>query len=501
MSQKRVTIVTVGVMLSLFMAAVESTVVATAMPTIVADLGGLAAYSWVFSAYMLTSTTTVPLYGKLSDLYGRRRIFFVSMALFLSGSILSGLSATMGQLIAFRALQGLGAGGLMPLAFIMIGDMLSFEQRARMQGLFSGVWGFAAIVGPLLGGFIVDTLSWHWVFFVNIIPALLSTLLVGIGWRDRERAPGAARPAIDYGGVVLLTAGVVALLLGLFELGSRVSWALLAAAAVLLTALYWVERRAADPILPLPLFRDRLFAVATVQGLLAGWAMFGSTNFIPLFGQIVLGESATAAGSALMPMMLGWTLASIVGGRLLLRFNYRSLALVGMTLLTAGAFGMVRVSGGTSLATVMVCMALMGIGMGLALPAFLIAVQSSVERSILGTATATLQFSRSIGGTLGVSVMGVILTTQLTANLTAAGVDPASVSMAKMIEGGAQAGHAAATGGVVQGAVAAAVGSVFAAALIAAVMALAVTSLAPRGRILRTIPADRRTPEAELTEL
>ena len=500
MSQKRVAVVTLGVMLSLFMAAVESTVVATAMPTIVAELGGLASYSWVFSAYMLTSTTTVPLYGKLSDLYGRRQIFFVSMALFLGGSILSGLSGNMEQLIAFRALQGLGAGGLMPLAFIMIGDMLSFEQRARMQGLFSGVWGFASIVGPLLGGFLVDKLSWHWVFFVNILPALLATLLVGFGWRDRERAPGATRPAIDYGGVVLLTAGVIALLLGLFELGSPASWVLLVVALVLFAALYRVERHAADPILPLRLFRSRLFAVATAQGLLAGWAMFGSTNFIPLFGQAVLGESATAAGSALMPMMLGWTLASIVGGRLLLRFSYRSLALVGMTLLTAGAVVMARVSGGTTLVTVMVCMALMGIGMGLAVPAFLIAVQSSVERSNLGTATAMLHFSRSIGGTLGVSVMGVILTTRLAANLTAAGVDPASVSMAEMIEGGSQAGHAAALSGVTQGAVAAAVGSVFVAALIAAVLALAVTSLAPRERILRTIPADRRTPEPELTE-
>ena len=318
MSQRRIAVVTLGVMLSLFMAAVESTVVATAMPTIVAELGGLASYSWVFSAYMLTSTTTVPLYGKLSDLYGRRQIFFIAMALFLIGSILSGLSGSMGQLVAFRALQGLGAGGLMPLAFIMIGDMLSFEQRARMQGLFSGVWGFASIVGPLLGGFLVDHLSWHWVFFVNILPALLSTLLVGVGWRDLHRDPNAARPAIDYAGAVLLTTAVVALLLGLFELGSPVSGVLLAVAVMLFVALYWVERRAVDPVLPLRLFRGRLFAVATAQGLFAGWAMFGSTNFVPLFGQTVLGVSATAAGSALTPMMLGWTLASIVGSRLLL---------------------------------------------------------------------------------------------------------------------------------------------------------------------------------------
>ena len=178
-----------GIMLSLFMSAIEATVVATAMPTIVAQLGGLAAYSWVFSAYMLTSTTTVPLYGKLSDLYGRRRLFFIAMVLFLLGSILCGMAQSMEQLIAFRALQGLGAGGLIPLAFIIIGDILPFAQRARMQGLFSGVWGVASIAGPLLGGFLVDQLSWRWVFYVNIIPGLLAIALVGIALRDPVRAP------------------------------------------------------------------------------------------------------------------------------------------------------------------------------------------------------------------------------------------------------------------------------------------------------------------------
>ena len=313
MSSKRTTVVIIGIMLSLFMSAIEATVVATAMPTIVSQLGGLAAYSWVFSAYMLTSTTTVPLYGKLSDLYGRRPLFFIAMTLFLIGSILCGMSQNMGQLIAFRALQGLGAGGLIPLAFIIIGDILPFAQRARMQGLFSGVWGVASIAGPLLGGFLVDQLSWRWVFYVNIIPGLLAIALVGIALRDPVRAPGAAKPSVDYGGAILLTAGVVALLLGLFELGTPTGWTLLALALILFAVLFWVERRAVDPILPLPLFRDRLFAVAIAQGVLSGWAMFGSTNFVPLFGQGVLGLSATAAGTALTPMMLSWTAASIIG--------------------------------------------------------------------------------------------------------------------------------------------------------------------------------------------
>ena len=481
MSDKRVIVITAGVMLSLFMAAVESTVVATAMPTIVGQLGGLASYSWVFSAYMLASTTTVPLYGKLSDLYGRRPVFFVAMGLFLAGSMLSGLAQDMTQLILFRTLQGVGAGGLMPLAFIIIGDLFSFEQRARMQGLFSSVWGVASIVGPLLGGFLVDHASWRWVFYVNLLPGLLATLLVGVGWRDVKRAAGVSAPAIDYAGAILLSASVVALLLSLFELGTPMSLILLALAIGLFVALLWVERHAADPVLPLALFRDRLFVVATAQGVLAGWAMFGSTNFVPLFGQAVLGVSATVAGSSLTPMMLSWTLASIIGGRLLLRFGYRNIALVGMLFLTLGAFLMTRVSAATTVPMLMVNLGLMGTGMGFSIPAFMIAVQSSVARHQMGTATATLQFSRSIGGTLGVSVMGVILVSQMVARLSAAGIKASAASLGTMMQADAHA--ATALDAARQSALAGAINSVFLMALIAAGLGLVITALTPRDRI------------------
>jgi MFS family permease len=223
MPRNRIILVTAGIMLSLFLASMEATVVATAMPTIVGQLGGLEHYSWVFSAYMLTSTTLVPLYGKLSDLYGRRKLFVVAMALFLTGCIVAGQANTMTQLIIARGLQGVGAGGIMPLAFILIGEMFSLEQRAKMQGLFSGVWGVSSIIGPLLGGFLVDQLSWRWVFYVNIPPGLLAAGLVAFAWRDQLHGHG--KPVVDYAGAALLMASVVTLLLGLtLEPGTLSGW-------------------------------------------------------------------------------------------------------------------------------------------------------------------------------------------------------------------------------------------------------------------------------------
>lgn len=429
MSRNRIILVTAGIMLSLFLASMEATVVATAMPTIVGQLGGLEHYSWVFSAFMLTSTTTVPLYGKLSDIYGRRKLYAIAMAIFLVGCILCGLANTMTQLIIARAIQGIGAGGILPLAFIMIGEMFSLEQRARMQGLFSGVWGVSSIVGPLLGGFLVDQLSWRWIFYINLLPGVIAAALVAFAWRDQAQSH--KRPTVDYAGAVLLTVSVVTLLLGLTlapdssaGVGTGPSnWILIAAAVALFILLFWVERRAADPVLPLALLRDRLFSTATGHGVLTGWAIFGSVSFIPLFVQAVKGTSATQAGITLTPMLLGWVTASIIGTRLLLIVGYRRLGMIGTASLTIGAFLMSQAGMNTSQTSLMIFVALMGIGMGLSIPAYLIAVQASVPRRQLGTATSTLQFSRSIGGTLGVSVMGAALSARLTSNLLASGLD------------------------------------------------------------------------------
>jgi EmrB/QacA subfamily drug resistance transporter len=474
MSRNRILLVTAGIMLSLFLASMESTVVATAMPTIVGELGGLEHYSWVFSAYMLASTTTVPLYGKLSDLYGRRNLYIIAMALFLTGSILCGRANTMTSLILARGLQGVGAGGIMPLAFIMIGEMFTLEQRAKMQGLFSGVWGVSSIAGPLLGGLLVDQFSWRWVFYINVPFGLMAAGLVGFAWQDQIRPH--AKPVVDYAGAALLTMGVVALLLGLtMPPGSTNSWVLIGASVVLFGLLLRAESRAVDPILPLHLFRERLFAVATLQGLLAGWAMFGSISFIPLFVQSVLGTSATQAGFTISPMLLGWVGASIVGTRLLLRVGYRSLAILGASLLVIGSFLMTTVHVDVSQALIMLYVTLMGIGMGLSIPSFLIAVQTTVERRSLGTATSTIQFSRSIGGTLGVSVMGAALSASLAASLSASGLGLELISQL-LNPLGAQA----VVSGAVRIAVADAIDLVFRIAFAAALLALAVTFFAPR---------------------
>ena len=479
MSAQRTILITAGLMLSLFLASMESTVVSTGMPTIVSQLGGLESYSWVFTAFMLASTTTVPLYGKLSDLFGRRPVFVAAMAIFLIGSALCGLATTMPQLIAFRTIQGIGAGGLLPLVFIIIGDLFSLEQRARLQGLFSGVWGISSSTGPLLGGFIVDQASGQWIFWINIIPGLAATAIVWFAWIDRARAHDAPPRSIDYAGALLLTAGAVALLMSLTDLGAP--WALptLAGALALFGALVWVERRASDPVLPIGLFRDRMFLVACGHGILAGCAVFGGATFVPLYVQGVLGTSATGAGAALMPMLLAWVFSSILGTRLLLRLGYHTIALAGMVALVIGAFPLMFLDTQTNRLLLMTSLGLMGFGMGFSIPAFLIAVQSTVERSKLGTATSTLQFSRSIGGAFGIGIMGAILSAIVVTNLVAAGLD-ASTSLNSLID---SPGSDPAVQAMLRDALSTGIRGVFIVGFIASVLGLLVTLLAPRGQI------------------
>lgn len=484
MSPKRLNLVTLGIMLSLFLASMEGTVVATAMPTIVGQLGGLSIYSWVFSIFMLTSTTTVPIYGKLSDLFGRKQLYAISMIVLVFGSLLCGQARTMEQLIFFRAIQGLGAGGVLPLAFTIIGELFSLEQRARMQGFFSGVWGVSAVIGPLIGGFLVDQVSWHWVFLINIPFGLLAVTIVWFAWRDmRKTRP--ANVSIDYPGAILLTLGSLTFLLGLGEISGPLGWGMLVGAVVLFSLFLLAERRAVDPILPLVLFRDRLFTVAILHGILSGWAVFGGISYVPLFVQAVLGTSATAAGITLTPMSLSWTLASIFGGHLLLRMGYRTLSLIGMVLLVAGTLFMTRITPHTSQYLIMLFTAMIGTGMGLSIPAFLIAVQSVVRREELGAATSTVQFSRSIGGTIGVSVLGAYLSASLASHLLAAGVDPTAIKLDALID--PVAGANAALEGPLRLALSVSIANMFYIALGAAFAGLLVTFFAPAGKISQLV--------------
>jgi EmrB/QacA subfamily drug resistance transporter len=401
--------VTVGLLLGIFLAALEATVVSTAMPTVVAHLGGLDQYSWVFSAYLLTSTASVPIWGRLSDLYGRRRIYLIAIALFLAGSMLAGISQSMLQLIVFRAIQGLGAGGLVPLALTIIGEIYTLEERTRMQAVFSSVWGFSSIAGPLVGGIITDAISWRWVFYLNLPIGLAAALMIHRTLPEQSH-PGTVR--VDWPGGILLFLSTTFVLLALTE--ASPIWAMVALGA--LAAFAYVERGAADPILPFTLFRNRTVTAATAVGFLAGMPLFGTIAFIPLLVQVTTGGSATSAGQLLTPLYLTWVLASIVAARLLLRIGVRVAAIAGTSAVFAACAALPWLAVGSSRAALFGDMTLMGTGLGFAMLSLLLAVQHSVERTELGVATSLNLFARSIGGAVGVATMGAILAASLGAS-------------------------------------------------------------------------------------
>jgi EmrB/QacA subfamily drug resistance transporter len=421
---RRRRLIVLGVMLSIFLGAMESTVVSTAMPRVVASLGGLDMYSWVFSGFLLTSTVTMPLWGRLSDLLGRRRVFLAGLAVFLVGTALSGLSGTMTELILFRMLQGLGAGSLMTIGMTIIGELFPLERRAKMQGAISGVWGLASLAGPLVGGLLTDHVSWRWVFYINLPFGLLAMALIATALVDTPR--DGRRPVIDYAGVGLFAAGVSALLIGALEAGRAGTWttpgvlsALVLAGGALVGFLV-VERRAPEPIVPLRLLGNRMVLAAALTGFLAGMAMFGAISFVPLYLQAVSGMSATAAGVVLIPFVLGWVAMSATSARLVLRIGYRVVVLSGMLCLTVGFVLLSRWSETLTQPTAMRDALVGGIGMGLTMVPMLIAVQSAVARADLGVATSMIQFFRTIGGAIGLSVMGTVMAWRLGAGLTRA---------------------------------------------------------------------------------
>ncbi|MDA2935255.1 MFS transporter, partial [Acidobacteria bacterium AH-259-D05] len=406
--------ITVGVMMGMFLAALEATAVVTAMPTVISSLGGLELYSWVYSVYFLTATVTVPLWGRLSDLYGRRLFYLAGIGFFVCGSALCGLSQSMVQLIGFRVVQGLGAGALLPLGMTIIGDIYSLERRARMQAWFSGVWGVSSIIGPLVGGMITDYLSWRWVFYLNVPFGLFGAAVIAMALLEPENT---RRSRVDYLGAVLLIGSLSFLLIGLDQLGSGESgplqYILLITSLLLLTLFIFHQRRAADPILPLYLFADRIFSAAALNGFFSGITLFGAISFLPLFVQGVLGTGAMEAGWAITPLMLGWVVFSIIGGRLLLIVGYRILVVSGMSCLMVGAFFLSRVDAAVTTLHLTTMLVLMGVGMGLSMISMLIAVQSRFPRHYLGIATSATQFFRTIGASIGIAIMGSVMARQM----------------------------------------------------------------------------------------
>ena len=393
------------------MAAMEMTVVSTAMPTVVAELGGALHYAWVFSAYMLASTVMVPIHGKLADLYGRKPVMLVSLAIFLAGSMASGQARTMTALIAFRAIQGIGAGGLQPIALTIVGDIFEVEERARMQGVFGAVWGIAGLAGPLLGGVIVAALSWRWVFYVNVPFGILSAIVLSFSFTESvERKTH----QLDILGATLLSLAVVTLLLGVEGL---LPILLVPGSLALGIAFVFVEHRAKEPMLPPHLFKTRVLATSSALSTATGAAMIGIVTFLPLYAQGVLGATPTEAGAAIAPMAVAWPIASAISGRLIPRLGFRPLVRLGMIVVALATMGLAFViSRGATSFELRAASAVFGIGMGLSNTAQVIAVQTSVAFNQRGVATASTMFFRSIGGTLGVGVMGVVLARALMVN-------------------------------------------------------------------------------------
>ena len=415
--RKQVLIIFSGIMLGLFLAAIDQTIVATALPTIVGDLGGLTHLSWVVTAYLLAETVSTPLFGKLGDLYGRKRLFQASIVIFVAGSILSGLAQTMGQLIAFRAIQGAGAGGLIVLAMALIADVISPRERGRYQGYFGAVFGASSVAGPLLGGWFTDNLSWRWVFYINV-PLGIAALFLTSAVLPRTSARRLVR--IDWLGTVLLSSAITCLVLLTTWGGTEHPWgsplivALGAATVVLGAGFVLVERRAPEPALPLHLFRMRTFDIATAVSFVVGAAMFGAITYLPTFLQVANGASASNSGLLLVPIMAGLLTASIIAGQLTSRTgHYRRFPIIGMGLASVAVYLLSTLDVGSSRWESGLYMALFGAGIGLVMQTLVLAVQNEAPAADLGVATSTVTFFRAVGGSVGVALFGALFSHRL----------------------------------------------------------------------------------------
>ncbi|WP_433075785.1 MFS transporter [Dactylosporangium sp. CA-052675] len=415
-----------SVMLTTGLVALDSTIIATAVPSVVRDLGGFAHFPWLFSIYLLTAAVTTPLYGKLADVLGRKPVMFIGIAAFLLGSVLCGAAWSMLTLIVFRAIQGIGAGAIQPISMTIIGDLYSVEERARVQGYVAGVWGVSSVVGPTLGGVFADYLSWRWIFFVNLPLGLFAAWMFA-----RHLKENVERRAhrIDYLGAGLLIAGCTLLILATLEGGIMWAWAsapsivIFTLGAAMITAFVFVERRAAEPVLPLWVFRHRTLIGGNLAAVAVGALVIGLSSYIPNFSQGVLGTSALVAGFVVAAMTLGWPIAATLSGRVYLRIGFRNTALIGGAVIIAGTVMCALLTETTTVAMTSVACFVVGVGLGLAAAPTLVAVQSVVGWDRRGVVTGTNMFSRSIGSAVGAAVFGAIANTTLDRRFAAAPPD------------------------------------------------------------------------------
>ncbi len=430
--------VLLAVMLSTALVAIDATILATAVPAVVSDLGGFSQFPWLFSVYLLAQAVSVPIYGKLADLFGRKPVMLTGIGLFVLGSVLCGVAWNMPALIVFRAVQGLGAGAIFPMSMTIIGDLYTLRERPTVMGYTASVWGMASVVGPALGGVFADFLSWRWIFFVNIPLGAAAAVVL---WRRFDERVERKRHRIDYLGAALLAVGGSLLVLGLLEggigwaWGSPTSFAVLGSAAVLLVAFGFVERRAAEPVLPLWVFRHRILTGTNAASLVVGVLLIGLVSYVPVYAQGVLGSSALVAGFAVAAMTVGWPLAASLSGRLYMRIGFRDTGFIGAALLLVGT-GLLLVVGTESTVWHLAAASFfVGLGLGLIASPTMVAAQASVGWSQRGVVTGTNMFARSVGSAVGIAVFGAVANAAVTRRggdvsgdleqLPAAALDPA----------------------------------------------------------------------------